>query len=73
MLTAASSSDELMNVVARSAPFQRTTALLTKLAPETVSVRPFSPCVALVGERPEVVGAGFEPAVRLVRTKLSSV
>ena len=41
----------LTKVVVRVAPFQRTTELLTKLLPFTVSVKAGPPATALLGER----------------------
>jgi hypothetical protein len=40
----------LTNDVVRDVPFHTTTALLSKLLPFTVRVKPLSPTVALVGE-----------------------
>src|SRR5207244_9435656 len=40
-------------VVARSAPFQRTTELVTRFVPVTVSVKPGPPAVAEVGRSEE--------------------
>jgi hypothetical protein len=44
------------NVVVRSSPFQRTTELLTKRLPLTVSVNPALPALAVVGLKLEIVG-----------------
>src|SRR5205823_212291 len=46
-------------VVARSAPFHRTTALVTKFVPVTVSVKAGPPAVAEVGVSPVDVGTGL--------------
>src|SRR6267142_3239408 len=46
-------------VVARLAPFQRTTELATKLVPVTVSVNPSEPTVTDGGLRLVIVGTGF--------------
>src|SRR5207237_739516 len=60
------------NVVARSAPFQRTTELATKPLPLAVSVKPGPPAGAEAGLSPVVVGRGLvEAPSRLVRVKLS--
>ena len=67
----ASSVVAFTNVVARSAPFQRTTEPLMKLLPVAVSVNPVSPAVAEVGETLFRVGDGLLGPLRLVRTKLS--
>src|SRR5438309_7585428 len=50
-------------VVARFAPFQRTTELPTKLVPVTVNVNPGPPAGAEAGFSPVVVGTGLLPAV----------
>src|SRR2546426_952605 len=50
-------------VVARSAPFQRTTELVTRFVPVTVSVKPGPPAVAEVGVNPVEVGTGLLAAV----------
>ena len=47
-----------INVVVRSAPFQRTIIPLAKLVPLTVSVKPAPPAVADAGLRLVMVGAG---------------
>src|SRR5437867_1269824 len=47
------------NVVARSAPFHRTTEPPMKFVPVTVSVNPGPPATAAVGLRPVVVGTGL--------------
>lgn len=49
----------LLKVVARSAPFQRTTAPLTKLAPLTVSVKLPPPAVAWLGLSAARLGVGL--------------
>ena len=60
------------NVVARSAPFHRTTEPLMKFVPVTVSVNPGPPAVAVAGLRPVVAGTGFEALPdRFVQVKLS--
>jgi hypothetical protein len=46
-------------VVVRSAPFQRTTELDTKLVPFTVNVNALPPAVAEVGLRLVATGMGF--------------
>src|SRR5439155_1572193 len=50
-------------VVARSAPFQRTTELVTRFVPVTVSVKAGPPAVAEVGVSPVDVGTGLLAAV----------
>src|SRR5205823_1929975 len=50
-------------VVARSAPFQRTTELVTRFVPVTLSVKPGPPAVAEVGVNPVDVGTGLLAAV----------
>jgi hypothetical protein len=50
---------EEINVVARSAPFQRTTEFVTKLVPFTVNVNAAPPAVAELGASPLVVGTGL--------------
>src|SRR3989442_3955487 len=60
------------DVVARSAPFHRTTQPPMKFVPVTVSVNPGPPAVAVAGLRPVVAGTGFEArADRSVQVKLS--
>src|SRR5207245_660233 len=60
------------NVVARAAPFHRTTDPVMKFVPVTVSVNPGPPAVAVAGLRPVVAGTGFEArADRSVQVKLS--
>jgi hypothetical protein len=49
----------LINVVVRSAPFQRTTELDTKLLPLMVKVRPEEPTSVLEELREEIAGAGL--------------
>ena len=51
----------LTNVVVRSAPFQWTLELPTKLLPFTVSVKPFPPAGVLVGASEVSAGTGFAP------------
>ena len=51
------------NVVARAAPFQRTTELGTKFVPLTVSVRPGPPAAAEAGLSPVVAGIGLDTAI----------
>src|SRR5205823_4057120 len=48
------------NVVVRAAPFQRTTELVTKFVPVTVSVNCVPPATTAAGLSPVVVGTGFE-------------
>jgi hypothetical protein len=50
---------ELVYVVVRSEPFQRTTAPLTKLAPFTVRAKAEPPAVAELGLRLVIVGVGL--------------
>jgi len=50
---------EETNVVVRTAPFQFTVELLTKLAPLTVSVIAALPAVALDGLKPPIAGTGL--------------
>ena len=49
----------LTNVVVKFDPFHCTVALLRKLAPFTVSVKPAPPALAEFGLRPEIVGVGM--------------
>src|SRR5439155_622927 len=49
----------LTNVVARAAPFQRTTEVLTNPLPFTVTVNAGSPAVALDGVSDSALGTGF--------------
>src|SRR3990172_2032103 len=51
--------EESTKVVVRSPPLTRTTALLTKFEPATVSVKAAPPAVALAGERLVIAGAGL--------------
>src|SRR2546426_6536604 len=55
------------NVVARSAPFHRTTEPATKSVPVTVSVNPASPATADVGFSPVVVGTGLVLVLVMVK------
>jgi hypothetical protein len=57
----------LTKVVVRGLPFQRTTALLTKPVPLTVSVNAVPPAVALVGESDVSAGTGFTSSL-IVKT-----
>src|SRR3989475_10233158 len=57
-------------VVARSAPFQRTTELGTRFVPVTVSVNPGPPAAAVDGLRLVAVGTGLE-GDRLGQEKVS--
>ena len=53
----------LTNVVVRELPFHRTTELLTKLLPVTVSVNAPEPALAVFGEIDVSTGTGFGAAV----------
>lgn len=50
---------ELTNAVARLLPLRRTTELLTKFVPLTVSINAASPAVLLAGKRLEIAGIGL--------------
>jgi hypothetical protein len=51
----------LRTVVGRAAPFQRTTEVLPKPLPLTVTVKPEEPAIVLAGDRVLITGTG-EPA-----------
>ena len=64
----------LVTVVARAAPFQRTSAPSKKSLPFTVNVNPVLPATARGGERLVRVGAGFAAGDwNLTRLKLAVV
>ena len=58
----------MTNAVVRLAPAQRTTELLTKFVPLTVSVKAPSPAKRLVGEMLVVVGTGLGISVNVAVT-----